>query len=441
MDKIDVLNREKFVDQLIQLVENISEGKARVSFAIDGIWGCGKSFVLDMFEEQLAQIQSEETCTDKYLIVRYNCWKYDYYEEPLVAIVATIIDAINDKTNFLQGEQREKVKGILKAVGTTLLSIPNNALKTATGIDAKEVFNVVKSGIDAGSEEYEKMKKYDVLFGLKQTLHSLQDALNEISEQYTLVILVDELDRCLPEYGIKVLERLHHLTENTENVVTIMAIDKMQLQTCIQHIFGFSDAGKYLKKFIQFSVPLDIGTASEKIIDKFSDYISLFDAALTPIQDSIEEYLQILFANIDAREQEQLIQRAMLAHRILYSDVKDYSFMCMELLIVTMKFCYKNVRWAPMFGNLTLTPFLPMFEKKLEKVPYHTIRHSGERSMVEFAFQRADSLYGVIAFTWYKLFPKDSHYFFSISNVTADHLLANNVIELKRFVEIVELIK
>ena len=60
MDKIDILNRELFVDQLLQLVESISESKASVSFAIDGVWGCGKSFVLDMFEEQLEKIQSEK---------------------------------------------------------------------------------------------------------------------------------------------------------------------------------------------------------------------------------------------------------------------------------------------------------------------------------------------------------------------------------------------
>ena len=39
-------------------------------FALNGIWGSGKSFVLDMFEEKLSEIQSEETSTDKYFIVR-----------------------------------------------------------------------------------------------------------------------------------------------------------------------------------------------------------------------------------------------------------------------------------------------------------------------------------------------------------------------------------
>lgn len=37
----------------------------------------------------MSEIQSEETSTDKYFIVRYNSWQYDYYEEPLGAIIFT----------------------------------------------------------------------------------------------------------------------------------------------------------------------------------------------------------------------------------------------------------------------------------------------------------------------------------------------------------------
>ena len=66
MDKVDILDREPFVEQLFELVKNISERKAKASFAIDGTWGCGKSFVLDMLEERLEPMQSEETADDKY---------------------------------------------------------------------------------------------------------------------------------------------------------------------------------------------------------------------------------------------------------------------------------------------------------------------------------------------------------------------------------------
>ena len=77
MDKIDILNLDKYVERLLKIIQNISETKKSTCFAINGSWGCGKSFVLDMLEDQLNMIQSEETNTDKYFVVRYDSWKYD----------------------------------------------------------------------------------------------------------------------------------------------------------------------------------------------------------------------------------------------------------------------------------------------------------------------------------------------------------------------------
>lgn len=51
----------------------------------------------------------------------------------------------------------------------------------------------------------------------------------KLSQDYTLIFIVDELDRCIPEYAIKVLERLHHIADGVQNMVTIIATDKTRL--------------------------------------------------------------------------------------------------------------------------------------------------------------------------------------------------------------------
>ena len=432
------------------MIESISESKTSISFAIDGAWGCGKSFVLDMFEEQLEQIQSEETLTNKYLIIRYNCWKFDYYEEPLIAIVSTIIDTINNKTKILHGEQGEKIKGVLKAVGATLLSISTNTLNTATGIDLNKVYDVVKSGIETGKAEYAEMKKYDIYFDFNQALHSLQDVINEIGKEYTIVFLVDELDRCLPEYSIKVLERLHHLTENTKNVISIIAIDKTQLQASVCHTFGFSDANEYLKKFIQFTISLDVGKTSERVVDKYSDYIALFDKSILPVKDSIEEFWQTVFIDIGAREQERLIDKAMMVHKLLYTDTKDYSFMCVEILIVVLTFQYQNImrfsQWINKYNDVKedgkkQPPFSDFFDKKFAEIPYNLASYIGAYKTEAHEFRVSDSLYGAIAFIWYELFLKNPHALIDIQDKTLSEMLKNNAEELKKFSDTIRIIK
>lgn len=61
MGKLDILGRDDFVMNLFNLIENISDNKANCCFAINGNWGCGKSFVLDMLEEKLTPVQSDGT--------------------------------------------------------------------------------------------------------------------------------------------------------------------------------------------------------------------------------------------------------------------------------------------------------------------------------------------------------------------------------------------
>lgn len=253
MNKVDILNRDKFVDDLLRIMENISDNKASTCFALNGAWGSGKSFVLDMFEEKLGQIQSEETSTDKYFIIQYNSWQYDYYEEPLVAIVATMISTIEGKTKlFPDCKEKREILGMLKATGVSLLSLGNAVVKEKTGMDFQKAYETVLKGEKDGAEAYEKIHEYDVYFGFNKVMDELIALLQELAEKYTVTIIVDELDRCLPKYAIKILERLHHLTESNNNTIMIIAVDKKQLMSSVKQIFGFENPEKksILKNFL-----------------------------------------------------------------------------------------------------------------------------------------------------------------------------------------------
>lgn len=414
MNKLDVLNRGKFVEQLLQLIDSISSNKVSTCFAINGPWGCGKSFVLDMLEEQLNIIQSEETFTDKYFVIRYNSWKFDYYEEPLVAIVATMIAVIEEKTKlFPDSQEKQEILGMLKATGVALLSMASAAIKERTGLDFQTAFETVRNGELEGAEAYENAHDYDAYFGFNQVLEKLTSLIQDLAKQYTVVILVDELDRCLPEYAIKVLERLHHLTEGQENVITVIAIDKMQLMSSVKQIFGFEKPEKYLEKFFNFEVKLDCGTVSERINEKYTEYFSLFDKSLFPFEDSVEECLQAIFKDIDIRTQEQIVKKSMLAHKLLFSDKKDYTFMCMELLIAVMVCVYqtnsnfsdrklKHTSFGQIFdsSNGQQPAFHALFTEKLGEINFRTSRSFSDEPM-RYTLPNTPSLYGAIVFTWY----------------------------------------
>ncbi len=453
MDKLDILNRKEFVDQLIKLVEYISANKSYTCFAINGVWGCGKSFVLDMFENELEGIQSEKTNSEKYFIIRYNSWKYDYYEEPLVAIVASMISTIEEKTNlFPDSRAKSKYLGILKAVGVLLLSVGADAAKAKTGIDFKKAFDVIDIGKTEGTSIYEDEHEYDVYFGFNNVLNKLADLLSDIAENCTIVILVDELDRCLPEYAIKVLERLHHLTENQSNIIAIVSIDKEQLLTSVKQIFGFENPEKYLTKFISFEVKLDCGTVSETLMEKYSDYFTLFDKEIFPFEDPVEECLQAIFKEIDIRTQEQLINKAKLVHKLLYTDKKDYSFMCMEVLLAVMicvyqdDSCFIDTSIEIGFFDEVFMPegigskpaFAEFFKEKFEKLKLERdIDYPNGTDLYRLP-ERID-LYGAILFTWYWMHKTNNNHIIQYTRNGVYESISKNYEELKKYAEMIKM--
>ena len=120
---------------------------------------------------------------------------------------------------------------MLKAAGVSLLSLGNTVVKEKTGMDFQKAYETVLKGKKDGAEAYEEIHEYDVYFGFNKVMGELIALLQELAEKYTVAIIVDELDRCLPEYAIKILERLHHLTEKNNNTIMIIAIDKKQLMS------------------------------------------------------------------------------------------------------------------------------------------------------------------------------------------------------------------
>lgn len=449
MDKLDILNRDAFVKQVIKLLENISDNKSTTCFAIDGEWGTGKSFVLDMLEEQLNGPYSE-----KYFVVRYNSWKYDYYEEPLIAIVSSIIVEIEEKVNiFPDSQEKQEILGMFKAAGASLLSMANTAFKAQTGLDIQGAYETVIKGEKEGAAKYEKEHAYDTYLGFNKVIDKLSALIQEIANDYTVVIIVDELDRCIPEYAIKVMERLHHLTEGKSNIITIIAIDKKQLECSIRHLFGFAEDNKYLKKFINFEIKLDKGKMSENILEKYDDYLELFDKDIFQFADSVEEYLLELFNDIDIRTQEQIVNKALVAHKLMFADKKDYSFMCMELLTIVMISVYKycglfdgSTFNISSYGGLVASSlhnsfpaFGEFFKEKFKAINLKN-GYSFSDEPKAYSLPPKTCLYGAILFTWCWMHSKRT---VSIQHTKGDaySTISNNYEELIKFAELITIMQ
>lgn len=341
-EKVDLLNRRDFVGRMITISEMLSANKKNACYALNGSWGVGKSFVLGMFEEQVIQIQTPETTMGKYLLFHYDCWKYDYYEEPLTAIVAALLDSIDEQVHLFSEEKRTKIKGILKVIGVKIAEKVNEIIEEKTGIDPKDIWDLYNGVNEEAAKKIADNHAFDTYFDFNKILKKLRETIASLAQDQTVILVVDELDRCLPEYTIKVMERLHHVFDDIPNVQMILSIDKEQLKHTIRQIYGENtSAERYLAKFIDFEIKLDEGTLSDISDERFREYtrqFKLIDRHTMSVD--VDQFVTMFFDGVDMRIRLALIEKAKMIHHLLANDTEmDFSIMCIEMLLVLFHSC------------------------------------------------------------------------------------------------------
>lgn len=326
----DILDRQQFVEQLKNLINTLNCEQTNRSFAINGTWGCGKSFVLDMLKGEFSNCNDNDT-----IIIQFNAWEYDFYEEPLVAILSCIVDKLNDilkNKNFISNS--------LKTCLINLSEIFGSITKYITGVnvvnESKKIVNKVKELKNIG----EIKNNFDNNQVLKNTILLIQKNLGHMNKK--IIFIVDEIDRCLPSYAIKVFERIHHVFNNLKNSITIYSLDKNQLKQLISNYYGSSlNVDKYLEKFIEFSLELPKGSFNQNFFKLFQSYLSNFT-----FEDSLNndflEFTKHLMENIDIRKRIQIIKKAELLHSITINKKCDISIAYFELFSLVIFDYYKK---------------------------------------------------------------------------------------------------
>lgn len=339
-DKIDLLDRKNFIGNVIKIVNQMSDNKKGCCFAIEGGWGIGKTFVIEEVEKQLRKLQSEETNSDRYFVFHYNCWQYDYYEEPSVAIISAMTASIQEENAIFSEGVDNTVKAGCELAVKKLKEIAGIFIENRIGVNLISIAEDIKEKRD---EEQEAIFEFDKMFNFSQTIEKVRKELQEIAEERTIVLVVDELDRCIPEYAIKVLERLHHIFYGLENVVVIMAIDRTQLEHSVEEMFGAKndnnsmDIEKYLKKFIDFSMVLDNGKVNESLEQKYDFYFQRFEVERAGDNEEMKKTLSMLLSEIDIRRQEKIIEKAHLVHSLICNENVHISVLVFEVMYEIMK--------------------------------------------------------------------------------------------------------
>lgn len=92
-----------------------------------------------------------------------------------------------------------------------------------------------------------------------------------------MVFIIDELDRCRPDYAVEVLEQMKHFF-TVPGIVFVLSIDKNHLASSVRGFYGSEhiNTDEYLRRFIdlEYSIPQP---KTEDFIDYLYDYYSFDD--------------------------------------------------------------------------------------------------------------------------------------------------------------------
>lgn len=354
----DMLGREPFVTLLDNIITQKISANEGFSFAIDGKWGCGKSWILKELEKKLEE--------KKYFVIHYNCWENEYYEEPLVAILSVVIDKLNQIEKEIKSKKKKQT---IKIAVNFLAETASIVAKNKIGFDLNDLNKAAKKAIDAGKKKVFQTD-FDKNQPLKKALEVVGQSLQNLKKDFGgVVFIVDELDRCLPKYAITVMQRLHHIcydnNSDTYIFVQLAAINKSELLGSIAKTFGreFNLTQKftapdgrpgtiicdnfdeiqiqfgnyYFKKFFQMVIPVSNGEKTDNPLSLLDGFENNFDPADTNGKEYVEKFFTDVMSFFPMRTKLELIHLVKTAHEItLMDDSLDkrlkYNALCVELI-------------------------------------------------------------------------------------------------------------
>lgn len=247
----DAIGRNADVFSFVSLLNSLDSGNV---IALNARWGEGKTFfvkqtklVLETFNphyvntehrEEIKKIweklsKQEEIEIQPFVTVYYDAWMNDNDEDPVLSLVLAILQEVDGLTSL------ENDRG--------LLDIAGNVLDCFTGRTVKGVLDSLK-----GLNPLENVKKAKDLES--KIAAFFESILPERGNR--MVVFIDELDRCKPDYAIRLLERIKHYFGD-ERITFVLSLNMDELQHTIRKFYGNDfDACRYLERFFDFRIEL-----------------------------------------------------------------------------------------------------------------------------------------------------------------------------------------
>lgn len=329
------LAREPYSRVLTDIVNTYADGFV---LAINNEWGAGKTTFVKMWQQQLKK--------EGFQTIYFNAWENDFDSNPLVALMAELETLINDNNETVFKSVVQKGAVLVKNIAPTLVkSLIKKYVVDIDDITLETIENATKASTEILEEEirvYATKKKTIIEFK-----RELEKFLKQTDDTKPLIFIVDELDRCRPNYSVEVLEQIKHFF-SVSGIVFVLSIDKKHLGAAVKGVYGSEhiDSDEYLRRFIdlEYSIPKP---STKDFCQYLFEYFSFKDFFLSgeriqfrELQGDSENFTSmadflLTKSNATLRQQERIFA---LTRLVLCSfKINEYTFPHLLFLLVYLK--------------------------------------------------------------------------------------------------------
>jgi len=288
----DSLAHDDIAKTLIRHLGYLPSGSV---IAIQGGWGRGKTDILSRVYSILCQAASAGRSPQPAWI---NPWQYGA-PDLLSPLVLELISRVGPEDRRNAGILKSAAKALLR-VGSAIAIQGASMFVPVAGPFMSQAATPVDDFIKELFDEGKTETAYDSVKAMADEFRKLVDQYQRLtnSPDDQLVILVDDLDRCLPDHQIAILESIHFLTSAGANCHFLIAIDpQLVAQAALSHYKVQSfDTEQFLDKLFDLRVSLQY-LRSEQTLPLFR---ALLASPAAPVRLSDEQMsrLRSVFSDV-----------------------------------------------------------------------------------------------------------------------------------------------
>lgn len=303
--KQDFLNFTEVAEQIAALAGN--HDLLPISIGVFGTWGTGKSTVLKLVGAKIAEAERPP------LVIEFDAWLYQGFDDAKAALMEVVADSLlaaakddeglvdkiksfASRINYFRAVGMAADFGVGMAFGVPpgLLTRAGSAISALVAGEVRsEDAQVARDAAAGAADAWSKLVKPEKGRTPPKEIAAFRKEFGEILTKLdrTLVLFIDNLDRCLPDVAIATLEAVR-LFLFMPGTAFIVAADEDMIRHSVAKHFRDPDTTHvrdYLDKVIQ--VPFRVPRAGV---------------------DDVRAYMYSLFVQMQAPSQLDAVQAALL---------------------------------------------------------------------------------------------------------------------------------